>query len=413
MMKSLKEYIPLSLHWDDEGEESYDGVIIPFLSPSCLHLEAGGRFTVDGFRKDGLLPSFLSGGYGERYTLRASCDNEDNYDKVYYIYFEQFGKVGRWRCGDKYVPVDVLWDEHGEIRPTCIYMGDFAYSIPRGGILRKYRMSTRKTDGSGLRFIVRASCPQLQDMNREFSLMLEDGGKFIGRWFVEDADVVHRRRVLFSETDSQAFDKQDVDECMGVTHVCARYQVTIDMTEILREWNNKNSAWLSPEEFEKRIDRGDIRPTDYAPVFVAGEDGIETQIMRWGLRRSWTTAPLYNARAETLLEKDTYQGITDNRCIVPCGGFFENEHEGKKIIGRYLFTKQDSTTLYMAGIYEHTTEGDKYTVLTTEADFSVDIHDRMPVVLDLRESKAWLRGLIGPDSVAGQKKVPLRKERIG
>ena len=149
MWESLKEYIPLAVHWDHEGDQNYNDEIVPYLTPTCLYLEAGGVYGVDQIRRDGMLPSFVSGGYGIRYTARTSCDDEENYNKVFYLYYEGFGQLGRWRCGNQYVSVDVIWDEKGSIRPTCIYLDDFRYQIGKRGIIQMYPMSTRKTDGSG------------------------------------------------------------------------------------------------------------------------------------------------------------------------------------------------------------------------------------------------------------------------
>ena len=183
----------------------------------------GGIYEVDQIRHDGMLPSYMSGGYGIRYTARTSCELEENYDKIYYLYYEGYGQLGRWHCGNEYVEVDVLWDEKGKITPTCIYVDGYRYEIGQRGIPKLYPMSTRKTDGSGMRYLVKATCRQLRDHDREFSLMLEHGGNLIGRWFCEDADIVHRRsrKVSFQESDDCTFDISSIEECMGVTKVRA------------------------------------------------------------------------------------------------------------------------------------------------------------------------------------------------
>jgi hypothetical protein len=170
--KSLKEYIPLAVHWSAEGERNGDDVVVPYLTPSHLFFEGGGGYEVDMVREDGMMPSACSGGYGVRYTARTSCDDEDNYDKVYYIYYEGFGPLGRWRYEDKYVAADVIWDADGRVTPTCIYIDDFKYIIKKRGVLHTYPMSTQKADGSGMRYVVVASCKQLLDYNREMWLML-------------------------------------------------------------------------------------------------------------------------------------------------------------------------------------------------------------------------------------------------
>lgn len=224
MWESPREYIPVAVHWDKEGELDYNDNIIPFLTPLGLFLEGGGRYGVDRVCRDGMLPSATSGGYGIRYRLRTSCEDENAFNKCYFLYFEDYEELGRWRCGDEYVAADVLWDSEGRIRPCRIYIHGHCYIIPKKGIIQSYPMATRKSDGSGMRFLVQASCRELGDYRREFSLMLENGGLVVGRWFLEDCDQIYGRRVLFSELDDGAFDMDAVYESIGVTQVCAGYR---------------------------------------------------------------------------------------------------------------------------------------------------------------------------------------------
>jgi|GEM_PF-2424508 len=414
MWESLKEYIPLAVHWDREGDRNYNDEIVPYLTPACLYLEAGGIYSVDQVRQDGMLPSFQSGGYGIRYTVRTSCDSEQNYNKVFYLYYEGFGQPGRWRHGDQYVSVDVIWDEKGGIRPTCIYMDDFRYTIGKRGIIQMYPMSTRKADGSGMRYIVKATCRQLRDYDREFSLMLENGGNITGRWFYEDADIVHRRKVSFGELDDGAFDIASVEESMGVSKVCARYQTTIDLTNFLRDWNSRehNGIWLPPEIFEKKIRDGIIYPQYYAPVMVANENDVVPSVMQWGLKRPWASKVIHNLRCDNLMKKTTFQSIKGNRCVVPCGGFYEYHKIDNAVAGDYLFRDIKHDTMYLAGLYEPFENGSRYTILTTDANPSVDIHDRMPVILRRDECKAWLSGRIDFAHISDRKGILLEKKAV-
>ncbi len=86
MWESLKEYIPLDLHWDVEGDLDYNDDVVPYLTPTCLYLEGGGAYSVDRIRVDGMQPGFKSGGYGVRYTARTSCAAEDIINKVFFLY---------------------------------------------------------------------------------------------------------------------------------------------------------------------------------------------------------------------------------------------------------------------------------------------------------------------------------------
>ncbi len=415
MWGTLKEYIPLAVYWDCDGDRNYDDEIIPFLTPECLFLEAGGKYVVDRVRRDGIRPSFASGGFGIRYTVRTHCELEENYNKVFYLYYEDFGRPGRWRYEDRYVAVDVVWDADGSITPTSIYLDEYHYDIGSHGVLQAYRMSTRKTDGSGMKYIVRASCRELEDYNREFELMLENGGKMAGRWYCEDADAVHRRKVTFNELADGAFDDKMVEESMGVGHMCARFQTTIDLTDFLREWNSKSrdGIWLPPEVFERKIKEGIIYPTYYYPVMVADDDSkIVPAVMQWGLRRNWSKRPIHNLTWEKLAVKDTFANIKGNRCVVPCGGYYEYAKQGDKVVGDYLFHNPGHGKMYLAGLYEPTESGGQYSIITTSANASVGIHDRMPVVLRRDECKAWLHGQLDFEKAGDRKNIMLDKEAV-
>ena len=412
--KTLKEYIPLAVHWDCEGDHDYNNDVVPYLTPSCLYLESGGRYVVDRVREDGILPSFQSGGYGNRYTARTSSEAEENYNKVFYLYYEGHGQLGRWRCGDEYIAVNVFWDADGTVTPTSFYLGEHHYIIPKRGVRQMYRMSSRKTDGSGMKFIVRATCKELRDYNREFALMLENGGVTVGRWYYEDADAVHGEKVIFSQLDTGAFDNIQVEFEMGVANVCARFQRAIDVTDFLREWNAERGIWLSPEAFEKRVRDGIIYPKDYYPVMIFDRDDAKVvpSVMQWGLERSWASGVIYNLRCDNLAVKNTFEKIKGNRCVIPCGGFYEYEKSGKKAIGDYLFKYDGQEKMYLAGLYEPTDSGNKYSIITTQPNACVDIHDRMPVILQRGECKAWLSGELGFEQISDRRHISLMKTAV-
>ena len=398
--KTLKEYIPLAVHWSHEGDMNSCGEIVPFLTPTCLYLEAGGAYEVDRVRVDEILPSFRCGGYGLRYTARVSCDAEESYNKVYYLYYESHGQLGRWRCGDEHVSVDVMWLADGSIIPTALYLSGHRYIIGRRGIIM-YRMSTRKTDGSGMRYIFKATCKFLRDYDREFTLMLENGGKLTGRWYFEDAALVHGREVKLSELDDGAFDTRLIEEEMGVSRVCSRFGAIAGAVD-----------FLLAEGYEQKTGNDIIYPKYFYPVMIAGESGVETVVMRWGLERSWASGVIFNLRCDKLAEKKTFEAIKANRCVIPCGGFYEYQKDGKTVVSDNLFKSGEDTT-YLAGLYEQAENGGRFAIITTEANGScADVHDRMPVVLRRGEVKAWLTGKIGFDQIGDRCDISLLNENV-
>ena len=124
--------------------------------------------------------------------------------------------------------------------------------------------------------------------------------------------------------------------------------------------------------------------------------------MQWGLRpalaatrRQSGVAPI-NARAETLLEKPMFRGLTKaKRCIVPASGFYE----WRKVDGRkqpYYLTSDDGEAWGLAGLYDltHDEENDaagSFTIITTAANPLVaPLHERMPVILRREDEEEWV-----------------------
>ena len=126
---------------------------------------------------------------------------------------------------------------------------------------------------------------------------------------------------------------------------------------------------------------------------------------RWGLLPSWAKDPtisnkLFNARGETVMEKPSFRSAFAKRpCVVPIDGFYEwDRRENKK--QPHFFTRTDEEPILLAGLYEYWRDkslGDDApaiqtcTVITTTPNSDMDeIHNRMPVVLELDDMDTWL-----------------------
>lgn len=129
---------------------------------------------------------------------------------------------------------------------------------------------------------------------------------------------------------------------------------------------------------------------------------------RWGLVPSWAKDPalgnrLFNARGETVAEKPSFRSAFAKRpCAIPVDGFYEWDHRPGKNRQPNFFTRVDGAPLVLAGLYEHwhdpaVTDASTLatcTIITTTPSEDVDeIHDRMPVVLELSDVETWLNVL--------------------
>lgn len=153
--------------------------------------------------------------------------------------------------------------------------------------------------------------------------------------------------------------------------------------------------------------RYNICPTDPVDVVVSNEGNRTLVPMRWGLIPNWWSKPLkemnvatFNARAETVAEKPMFRkSFERRRCLIPASGYYEwkNTPDGKQ---PYYFTRRDGEPLTIAGLWDQWHEKPVGTVIksctmviTAPNEFVVDIHDRMPVILDPQDFERWKRAI--------------------
>ncbi|NNN08155.1 MAG: SOS response-associated peptidase [Acidimicrobiaceae bacterium] len=127
---------------------------------------------------------------------------------------------------------------------------------------------------------------------------------------------------------------------------------------------------------------------------------------RWGLLPSWAKDPsvsnrLFNARGETVAEKSSFRAAFKKRpCVIPVDGFYEWDHRPGRAKQPNFFTRRDHEPLLLAGLYEHWRDPagpedapwvQTCTVITTTPNEDMnEIHDRMPVILELANVAEWL-----------------------
>lgn len=132
-----------------------------------------------------------------------------------------------------------------------------------------------------------------------------------------------------------------------------------------------------------KLKSGEIFPTDTVPI-LCGEDCLPVP-GKWGFQGN-NNSLLINARAETALTKPTFRDcVLYRRCVIPTNGYYEWSKSKEK----YRFNQPDSPLVYLAGLYRSTPEGLRFVILTTNANQSVEIHPRMPLVLPSSHLSLW------------------------
>ncbi len=148
----------------------------------------------------------------------------------------------------------------------------------------------------------------------------------------------------------------------------------------------------------------DVHPTDSAPVIIAGNRDLGNRnsgshslgshnagafltLQRWGYPGIQNNV-IINARQETLLQKKIFSnGIRYHRAVIPADHFYEWNANREK----FTFKRPDSTPLFMAGFFDMMQNEERFVIITTEANTSMQpVHDRMPVILEKESIDDWL-----------------------
>lgn len=180
--------------------------------------------------------------------------------------------------------------------------------------------------------------------------------------------------------------------------MCARFTQMMTWRAV---WELYQLRLPLPKE-ELRL-RYNVAPTQKVAVVRRDPQTGEREAvrLRWGLIPFWSKdekigQKLINARGETAASKPAFrEAFKRRRCIIPASGFFEWEEIGKQKQPHYI-RREDGLPLSFAGLWEHwAPEGheplDTFTILTTGAnEFMALLHERMPVVLEPEEFRAWL-----------------------
>ncbi len=223
-----------------------------------------------------------------------------------------------------------------------------------------------------------------------------------GRYYMEDDTAKEIEKVIrwvdgklrAQQTAQEATQKQEA----GTVQEAAQKQEAGTAQE-KNLWNeDKENVKAGDRQVEDRK-TGDIYPATLAPVLgagieTAGDRTLECRMLRWGLPgypskgNGKKGQVIFNARSETAMEKPTFrEGIKNHRIVIPAAGFYEWSRKKEK----YRFRRTDSPILFMAGCFQRYEDGDRFVILTTAANASMEpVHDRMPLILEPDEIADWI-----------------------
>ena len=140
-----------------------------------------------------------------------------------------------------------------------------------------------------------------------------------------------------------------------------------------------------------------ITPSAEIPV-VRYHPDREPAICHWGFIPHWVKEPVLkpiNARAETLTEKPYFRdAFRQRRCLIPANGYYEWRVEaGRK--QPYFIRMKGADLFSFAGLWSSWRGPDgtveSCVIITTAAkEELVEIHDRMPVIIEPDNYDTWL-----------------------
>ncbi len=173
--------------------------------------------------------------------------------------------------------------------------------------------------------------------------------------------------------------------------MCGRYKFMVEESDEIHDMLKKQNARFH----QNAAKGGEIYPTDLAPILIEKEKEVSLVLSRWGYPKFDGKGVIINARVESIFDKRYFrEDFLSRRCVIPSTGFYEWDSEKRK----FLFRREDTNALYMAGIYrvnpassKESGEELRFVILTTQANDSMkEIHNRMPVVIPKQEIEAWI-----------------------
>lgn len=183
--------------------------------------------------------------------------------------------------------------------------------------------------------------------------------------------------------------------------MCGRFsQLPVHVQAALIAAMNRN-AW--PERLGELPPRYNLAPTQLAGVLHERDGEIDVGRMRWGLIPKGEKNPKFklstiNARVETVAKAWTFRyAFQERRALIPMAGYFEWTEPAPKVKQPWFVHRPDGDTLWAAGCWEPPQKilpedaPPTFTIITTTArDQAGQVHDRMPVFLQLEQLDTWL-----------------------
>lgn len=166
-------------------------------------------------------------------------------------------------------------------------------------------------------------------------------------------------------------------------------------------------AKIIEDRFDVKVDSANYKPRyNCAPsqnlAIISNSDPEKLSYYRWGLIPFWAKDKnignkMINAKAETINEKPSFKNsFKRKRCLVLSDGFYEWKKINTKEKIPYRILMKEEGLFSMAGIWDTWKDENQecihsFSIITTTPNKLMEnIHNRMPVILEKKDEKAWL-----------------------
>ena len=188
--------------------------------------------------------------------------------------------------------------------------------------------------------------------------------------------------------------------------MCGRYHFSAELLDEIRDLTEQKDWKLELGVLDR-----DIHPGDTAPVITAaGDQGGSLRACRqkWGYPGPGGKGLVFNARSESVFEKRMFRdSVSQRRAAVPVSWFYEWNKNKEK----FTFTKEGIRILFLAGFYGRYEDGDRFVILTTQANASMaPVHSRMPLVLEREQVREWILDSKKTKELLGQEPPRLARD---
>lgn len=180
--------------------------------------------------------------------------------------------------------------------------------------------------------------------------------------------------------------------------MCGRYHIGSNIMDELSKLADSTGGWKAGSEYA--VSGKDIHPGDAAPVITGADGRFIVEYCRWGFPGPDGKGLVFNARSESVFEKNMFgDSVRNRRVVIPAHWFYE----WNKSKDKYTFTREDSQVLYLAGFTRRYEDGEHFVILTTEANASMaPVHSRMPLILEKEDVKDWISAGERTEDLLGQ-----------